>query len=142
MLSTEKEAWLQDLRARIAVHFEAGVPRADLGRRMDRIYSFFTVFGYNQHYAGFESFLRDRIYRLIGLDEFVSPPLGMRGWRQRFDEVADAIWNDPKIQMEAAVYMAYTDYHEHMARRLWHKDTAPDPALKPPGLPPAGSRQR
>lgn len=129
ILATEKEEWVQDFRARIETHLKAGVARTDLGRRMDRIYSFFSMFGYNQHYAGFEAFLRDRIYNLIRLDEFVRPPLGERGWRRRFDEIADDIWNDPKIQMEAAVYMAYTDYHDHMARRLWSLDSAPRPGL-------------
>jgi len=96
VLATEKEAWLQDLRARNRSPFETGVPRADLGRRMDRIYSFFTVFGYNQHYAGFESSFGTDL-QTHRLDEFVSPPLGP-GWRQRFDEVADAIWNDPRFK--------------------------------------------
>lgn len=126
ILATEKEEWLRDFRERIAAHLRAGVTRADLGRRMDRIYSFFTVWGYNKHYAGFEAFLRDRLYKLMRLEEFVTPPLGMPGWRQRFDGVADDMWNDQKIQMETAVYMAYTDYHEHMARRLWSIDTAPN----------------
>jgi hypothetical protein len=134
ILATEREEWLQDFRTRIAVHLGMGVARADLGRRMDRIYSFFTMFGYNQHYAGFEAFLRERIYKLLRLEEFVTPPLGMPGWRQRFEAVADDIWNDPKIQIEAAVYMAYTDYHEHLSRRfLYSIETAPNPPMQPTG---------
>lgn len=129
--ASEKDDWLGDYRARMQRYLSAGVGRVALGERMDRIRSHVALFGYNQHYAGFEAFLRERFYQLLRFDEWVQPPLGMPGWIKRFEDVPDALWTNTRIQTEAAVYMAYTDYAEFVIRRGWTLDSAPDPRVQP-----------
>ena len=101
--SLEKDEWLSDYRLRLGAHRQAGVAKADIGRRMDRITWAFRLWGYNPYYAGYEDHFRRRLGRLLGTGTF--------------EDVDNLLWNEGRIQTEAATYMAYTDYCEAELRR-------------------------
>ena len=103
LAASEKGDWLSDYRLRLGAHRQAGVARADIGRRMDRIIWTFKLWGHNPYYAGYEGHFRRRLCRLLGTGTFES--------------VDDLLWNEGQIQTEAATYMAYTDYYEAELRR-------------------------
>ena len=101
--SSEKGNWLSDYRLRLGAHRQAGVAKADIGRRMDRVIWAFKLWGHNPYYAGYEGHFRGRLCRLLGSNALES--------------VDDLLWNEGQIQTEAATYMAYTDYYEAELRR-------------------------
>jgi hypothetical protein len=101
--SVEKDDWLSDYRLRLGAHREAGVAKAEIGRRMDRVTWAFKLWGYNPHYAGYEDHFRRRLCRLLDTG--------------KFEDVDDLLWNEERIQTEAATYMAYTDYYDTELRR-------------------------
>lgn len=59
--------------------------------------AYFSLMGFNQHYAGYEGYFRLRFCRLVATSEFTKVPVSR--------------WVDSATQIEAATYMAYTDFH-------------------------------
>ena len=70
---------------------------------LDRIVWAFELWGHNPYYARYEDHVRRRLGRLLEAGTF--------------EDVDDLLWNERRIQTEAATYMAYTDYCEAELRR-------------------------